>query len=132
MARPQPLSPLLKRALVATALINVVVGVLFLLGPEIGVTLWPSPISPVLTRFIGAIILGNAAGAWMVSRAPSWEEARALFYVALVYGALVLLTVPPQLLTGRTDRSLWIYVVFTAVFIVPLAIVVWRYERGRG
>ena len=131
MSHPQPLARLVRHALKATAVINLVVGVLVLFVPEVQVSLWPSPISPVLTRFIGAIIVGNAVGAWVVSRAPSWEEARALFYVAIVYGALVLLAVPPQLMRANTDRSLWAYVIFTAVFIVPVAVIVARYERGR-
>jgi hypothetical protein len=107
-----------------------VVGGIFLLSPELEVSLWPSPISPVLTRFIGAIIVGNAVGAFTVARAGTWEQARALFFVAVTYGVLVLAFVIPQLMVGNVDRSLWTYVVLTAVFIVPLSLIVWRYERG--
>jgi hypothetical protein len=124
-----PLSPLLRKALYATSAINLVIGGLFLLGPELGISLWPSPISSVLSRFIGAIIVGNGVGARMVAKSGTWEGARALFFVALVYGVLVLVSVAPQLLFGNQDRTLWGYVVFTAVFIIPLALIVLTYER---
>ena len=71
------LSPLLRKGFALTAFVNLVIGALFLLGPELGVSLWPSPISPVLTRFIGAIIMANGVGAWMVGRAePGPKPAR--------------------------------------------------------
>lgn len=112
-----------------TAAINLVVGFLFLLDPDIGSAPWPTDISPVLARFIGAIILGNAAGAAVVAATGSWEGARALFAVALVYGLVALIAVPYQLGVKGGPSSLWIYVAVDALFIGPIAAVVISYER---
>ena len=76
------LSPGIRAAVLVTAGIDLVIGLLFLLGPELGVTLWPKPIAPLLMRFIGSIVLANGVGAWMVVRQGTWEGARVLFTVA--------------------------------------------------
>jgi hypothetical protein len=83
----------------------------------------------VLVRFIGAIILGNAAGAAVVARVGTWEAARALFAVALTYGVVALVFVAYELAANGGPSSLWTYVVVDAVFIGPIAAVVWSYER---
>jgi hypothetical protein len=62
---------------------HLIVGLLFLFGPELGLTLWPSPIPAVLMRFIGAIIVGNGVGAWLAARQGTWEGARVIFTIAL-------------------------------------------------
>src|SRR5687767_4790237 len=90
-----------RSAYLSAALLNGVIGVLFLLGPELRLTPWPSPVSPVLTRFIGAIILGNAVGAFLAVRQGTWEGARVLLYVAAVYGLLTLIFVPWAILTAN-------------------------------
>jgi hypothetical protein len=111
------------------AAINLVVGVLFLLDPELGTAPWPTPIAPVLVRFIGAIVVGNAAGAAVVAKQATWEGARALFAVALAYGVVALAFVAYQLASEGGPSSLWIYVAVDAVFVVPVAALAWSYER---
>lgn len=126
-----PISERLKLVLYGTAAVNLVVGTLFLFGPELDLTPWPTPISPVLTRFIGAIILGNSAGSFAAARQATWEGARVLFTVALGYGIVVLLGVPTQIALGGGHRSLWIYVAVDVVFIGPIAYTYFAYERRR-
>jgi hypothetical protein len=126
----RPLSPLLQWLIGISATIDLIIGLLFLLGPELGITLWPTPIAPVLMRFIGAIILGNGVGAWLVVRQGTWEGARALFTVALVYGAVVLIALLYHLLLGTAAPILWIYVVLDAIFLISIAVIFWRYERS--
>jgi hypothetical protein len=127
--RHVPLSRALRGVMVGTAFINLIVGVLFLVDPDIGSAPWPTDIAPVLARFIGAIILGNAAGAAVVAQTGSWEGARALFAVALVYGLVALVAVTIQLAVKGGPSSLWIYVAVDALFIGPIAAVVVAYER---
>jgi hypothetical protein len=112
-----------------TAVVNLVVGTMFLLDPDFGSAPWPTDIAPVLARFIGAIILGNAAGSAVVARVATWESARALFAVAMVYGLVALVAVPLQLGLKGGPSSLWIYVAVDAIFIGPIAAVVLTYER---
>jgi hypothetical protein len=126
----RPLSGRLKQVLMATAGINLIIGLAFLFAPEVGWTPWPTPISPVLIRFIGAIIIGNGVGSFVAARQGTWEGARVLFTVALVYGAVVLLVVPIQMLLGESHGSIWIYVLVDALFLGPIAYVFWEYERS--
>ena len=123
------LSSGLRRVLAGTAVIDLVIAMLFMLDPEFDIAPWPTPIPPALVRFIGAILLGNAAGAAVVARQGTWEGARALFTVALVYGVVALVAVPAQLAIVGGPKSLWIYVVVVAIFVVPIAAIMWSYER---
>jgi hypothetical protein len=129
-AETRPLSERLKQILMATAGINLIVGLAFLLAPELGWTPWPTPISPVLVRFIGAIVIGNGVGSFVAARQGTWEGARVLFTVALVYGAVVLIAVPIQMLLGQSHGSIWVYVAADALFLGPIAYVFWSYERS--
>jgi hypothetical protein len=115
--------------LLAGAAINGVIGVLFLLGPELGLNLWPSPVSPVLTRFIGAIILGNGVGAAVATRQATWAGARVLFYVAAAYGLIALVFVPWAILRAGVDQVLWGYVVVDAIFEIGVVAIIVRMER---
>ncbi len=55
----QSLSAPLRAAISIAALLNVLIGLAFLFGPELKLNLWPAPVSGELKRFIGAIILAN-------------------------------------------------------------------------
>jgi hypothetical protein len=124
------LSPLLRRAVYVTAVIDLVIGLLFLFGVELGLTLWPSPIPPVLMRFIGAIIVGNGVGAWLTSRQGTWEGARVIFTIALVYGLVILVGLLYHLLLGTANSVFWIYALVDALFLVPILYIYWTYEQA--
>jgi len=117
-----------------TALVDLVLGLVFLFAPELGFILWPTPVSPVLTRFIVAIVIGNGLGAWLMARQGTWEGARALFTVALVYGLVTFFSVLYHLLLASPPAApiFWVYAVVTAVFLVPIAVTYWGYERLRS
>jgi hypothetical protein len=117
-------------AIAATAAIDLLIGLAFLLGPELGLTLWPTPIPLALMRFIGAIVFANGVGALMIVRRPTWENARTLFMVALVYGIVVLLALLYQLLLAGTAPIFWFYVVVDTIFLVPIISIFWIYERA--
>ena len=123
------LSAPLRLAIGATAAIDLLIGLAFLLGPELSLTLWPTAISPVLMRFIGAIVLANGVGAWLIVRQGTWEGARVLFTVALVYGLAVLLGLLYQLQRGAADPLFWGYVAVDAIFLIPIA---WIYCSHEG
>ena len=123
------LSSFLRGAVLVTAVINLIVGLAFLLGPELGLTLWPTPIPPILMRFIGSIVLANAVGAAMIAKRGTWEGARVLFMVALVYGVIVLVALLYHLLFLGAPAIFWIYVVLDAIFLGPIAYIYWVYDR---
>jgi hypothetical protein len=126
----KPLSAALRAAVGITAAIDLLIGLGFLFAPELGFTLWPTPIPPVLSRFIGSIIVANGIGAWLVVRQGTWEGARVLFAVALVYGIVVLVALLYHLLLGDAAAFFWIYATVDAIFLGPIAYIFWRYERS--
>ena len=131
IANRQVLSPVLRAAVYITAVIDLVIGLAFLFAPELGGSLWPTGIAPVLTRFIGGIVIGNGVAAWVVARQNTWEGARALFTVALVYGILVLVALLYHLLVKNADPVFWIYCAVDGIFLIPIAYTYYLYERGR-
>src|SRR5690349_12964121 len=105
------------------AVINLVVGLLFIIGPELGFTLWPSPVGSSISRFIGAIIFANGIGSAVVTWNGTWENARVLFMVALLYGVIVLLALPFDLVIYQKDTVLWGYVLVDALFLLPIGLI---------
>ncbi len=113
------------------AVINLFVGFMFIIGPELGITLWPSAVSSTISRFIGAIIFGNGVGSAMIVWNGKWENARVLFTVALLYGVLVLFALPFDLLVYQKDLILWGYVAVDAIFLFPIGAIYLFYEFKR-
>jgi hypothetical protein len=126
----KPLSAGLRLAVAVAATIDLIIGLAFLFAPELGFTLWPTPIAPVLSRFIGSIIVANGVGAWMIVRDATWEGARVLFAVALVYGVVVLVALLYHLLLGDAAPFFWIYAAVDAMFLGPIGYIYWRYEHS--
>jgi hypothetical protein len=131
-ARDGDLSARLRALILLTAVIDLAIGLAFLFGPELGVTLWPTPIPPALMRFIGAIILGNGVGAVVLARQGTWEGARVLFTVAIVYGVAVFITLLYDLLARGANPFFWIYIALDALFLVPIIAIFASHERRRG
>jgi len=126
----QMLSRPLRGAVAVTAALDLIIGLAFLFGPEMGLTLWPTPIAPILMRFIGSIVFANGIGAALLARQGTWEGARVLFTVALVYGLAILIALLYHLLfLGGAASVFWIYAAVDAIFLVPIAYIYWVYER---
>jgi hypothetical protein len=125
------LAPLLRFAIALAAVTNLVIGLLFLFGPELGFALWPSPLPREIMRFIGAIVVGNGVGAALIFRKPTWENARVLIAVAFVYAALVSLSLLVDLLTVGAPALFWIYLAVNTVFLLPAGYLFWQYEHAR-
>jgi hypothetical protein len=100
-------------------LFNLVVGLAFFFLPELRLTaIWPTSISPVLDRFIGAIIIGNSVGAIYLSTVREWARVRPLAIVAAVYGTLVALALLYHLLWLHVNPAFWFYFLFDVPFLV--------------
>jgi hypothetical protein len=108
-----------ERALALFAgIINLIVGLGFFFLPELQLPLWPVTISPVLDRFIGAIILGNGVGAIWLSTEQEWARVRPLALVAAVYGTLVALALLYHLLWLQASPTFWLYFLFDVPFLI--------------
>jgi hypothetical protein len=108
-------------ALVA-GIFNIVVGLIFFFLPELTESLqravWPASIPAILDRFIGAIILGNAAGAIWLSTEQEWARVRPLAIVATVYGTLVAVALCGHLLWFAAPSFFWLYFFFDIPFLL--------------
>ncbi|MBV9231032.1 MAG: hypothetical protein JOZ18_17110 [Chloroflexi bacterium] len=99
-------------------IVNLVVGVAFFFLPELHLPLWPVNISPVLDRFIGAIIIGNAVGALWLFTQRKWAHVRPLALVAAVYGTLVAVALLYHLLWLNATPIFWLYFLFDVPFLL--------------
>jgi hypothetical protein len=123
------LSAPLRTAIAGAALLNFLIGLAFLFGPELNLNLWPTPVGVELKRFIGAIVLANGIGAAMIVRRGTWESARILMMVALIYGLAVFVMLLYDLIQGIANPFFWIYITVDAIFLVPVAYIYWLHER---
>ena len=98
-------------------IVNLLVGFGFFFLPELHLPLWPSSVSPILTRFIGAIIIGNGVGAIWLAREREWARVRPLAIVAVVYGTLVAFALLYHLLWLKASLSFWLYFLFDVPFL---------------
>jgi len=117
-------------AVAVTALIDLLIGLAFLFGPELNLNLWPTPVGIELKRFIGSIILANGLGAVMVVRQGTWEGARVLFTVALVYGIAVFFTLLYDLALGQAAPLFWGYIAVDAIFLAPILYIYFVHEQA--
>lgn len=99
-------------------LFNLVIGLAFFFLPELHIPVWPVSISPILDRFIGAIVIGNGVGAIWLATQREWAPVRPLAMVAVVYGTLVALALLYHLLWLHAATIFWLYFLFDVPFLV--------------
>jgi hypothetical protein len=120
----QTFSPPERALALLAGILNLIVGLLFFFLPEILQQfpavqhIWPVSISAVLDRFIGAIIVGNGAGALLLSTEREWARVRPLALVATVYGTLVALALLYHLLWLNATPFFWLYFSFDLPFLL--------------
>lgn len=102
----------------SAGILNLIVGLAFFFLPELQLPLWPVSVSPVLTRFIGAIIIGNGVGAIWLATEHEWARVRPLALVATVYGTLVALALLYHLLWLSASPFFWLYFAFDVPFLL--------------
>ncbi len=105
-------SPLERALAFLAGVVNLLVGLGFFFLPELHLPLWPTSIPAILDRFIGAIIIGNSAGAfWLATEhAPSfWIYFLFDVPFLLVYYALfVYHDIMPRLSKQRAQRDIMV------------------------
>ena len=124
------LSPLLLRVLLAAGVVDIVLGAVLFTGPETGIGIWPTAISPILLRFVGGIVAASGVGVVVAALQKTWEGARALFWVGLVYSLATLVALVYHLLALGAPAAFWIYAAFDVGYLVPIAWVLVSNERA--
>jgi hypothetical protein len=123
-----PLSTAVRWELYITAALDFLLGLAFLFGPELQLPLWPTPVPPLLSRFIGSIVLANGVGLVVAARQGTWEGARVIFAVGLSYGLVILAALLYHLLLAGAPAVFWGYTAADTVFVVGVGYLTWRYE----
>lgn len=131
-ADSQMLSSPLKWLLVAAAIIDLVLGIIFFIGPETGWSVWPSDVPPLLSRLVGAIVIASGVGVLVAARQGTWTGARALFAVGWVYGALALVALLYHLLVLGAPGVFWLYAGLAMLYLAVISYVIWAYEFRGG
>jgi hypothetical protein len=132
-SRPEPrlLSSRLTTILLAAGALDVLLGAVFFTGPETGLSLWPTTIPPLLLRFVGAIVLASGVGVIVAARQRTWEGARALFWLGLVYSVASLVGTVYHLVALNANAAFWGYAALDVVYLVPIVGIILANERPR-
>lgn len=124
-------------ALVA-GLFNLIIGLIFFFHLEAQLCLagtntcvWPKTTdpSPILGHFIGAIVLGNAAGAFLLARECDWPRVRPLVVVGIVYGLLVPIGLFYDSFQPNFNVFFWGYIVGDLLFEIVFIAIFLYHER---
>src|SRR6202049_937069 len=118
MSKHEVFSPPERALSFLAGLVNLVVGLGFFFLPELHPPLWPTSIPVILDRFIGAIIVGNAAGAFWLGTEREGARVRPPAMVARVYGTLVAFALLYHLLWLGASSTFWIYFLFDVPFLL--------------
>ena len=123
---------------VVAGLFNLVIGLIFFFHLEAKLCLaqttlcvWPQNTdpSPVLAHFIGAIVLGNSVGAFLLAREHNWLAVRPLMVVGMVYGALVPAGLLYEAFQGTLNSFFWGYLIFDLTFEIVFIAIFLYHER---
>jgi hypothetical protein len=128
--KQQPLSSGIKITLVLAATIDLVLGLLIFFTPELEVSVWITPIAPLLSRFVGAIVAASGVGIFIAIAWGTWEGVRAQFVAGFVYGAMVLMALLLALLQGA-NPIFGVYAAINVGYLVPIALIFLAHERAR-
>ena len=115
-------------------LTNLVIGVIFLFHLAGTLGIWPKATEPSITlsHFIGAIILGNACGAFALSVERDWLRVRPLVIVAIVYGLVVAGSLLYDSFQPSFNPIFWGYLAVDLPFLIVYLIIFYRHERSRS
>ncbi len=124
-------------ALVA-ALFNLIIGIIFYFHLEAQLCLaqtnlcvWPKATdpTPILGHFIGAIVLGNAAGAFLLAFERDWLRVRPLVVVGIIYGLLVPIGLFIDSFQPNFNAFFWGYIVGDLLFEIVFIAIFLYHER---
>lgn len=115
-------------------LTNLVIGIIFLFHLAGTLGIWPKATQPSITlsHFIGAIILGNACGAFALARERDWPRVRPLVIVAIVYGVVVAASLLYDSFQPYFNSIFWGYLAVDLPFLIVYLIIFYRHERSRS
>src|SRR5467141_4146131 len=94
--------------------INLVIGALFYVYPDISISLSPWAVKPLAVRFFGAIFLAITFGCWAALKARAWQRAKILLLVGGTFFGIASIVVVDQLLNPNPPTIIWAWITFFA------------------
>jgi hypothetical protein len=113
--RPVELARQARLFLLFLSEINLVMGALFFVYPNLVIDLWPWPVKALAVRFIGAIFLAIAFGCWSALRAKIWQRAKIL---VLVGGAFFGITSIVSIVLAASQSGGYVISTWAGYFLV--------------
>lgn len=129
----QPLGIGVRAVFWLVAVLTLLTGLTLFFAPQLaGESLWPWRLTPLVSRYLGALFIGVATGAVVCARAADWSQVRLLFPPGLTFTGLSI--VAAALHFGSFDPTrvaTWAYfALYLVVLVAGLATFV-VYERER-
>jgi hypothetical protein len=115
------------------ALLTGLTGLVMFLEPQLaGGSLWPWSLTPLVSRYLGALFIAISVGAVLCARAQDWADVRLLFPPGLVFTGLSTVAALLHLASFNPARlATWaFFVLYLTVFVAGLLTYL-RYERKR-
>jgi hypothetical protein len=129
----QPIGGGLRFVFWAVALLTALTGAVMFAAPEIaGDALWPWKLTPLVSRYLGALFIAVALGAALCARANDWSQVRLLFPPGLTFTGLSVVAAVLHFASFNPARpATWAFFgLYLAVFVSGLVAYL-RYERER-
>jgi hypothetical protein len=129
----QPIGSGLRLVFWAVAVLTGLTGAVMFAVPELaGDSLWPWKLTPLVSRYLGALFLGVCVGAALCARATDWAQVRLLFPPGLTFTGLSVVAAALHFASFNPARlATWAFFgLYLAVFIAGLVAYL-RYERDR-
>ena len=92
--------------------INLVIGALFYVYPDISISLWPWMVKPLAIRFFGAIFLAITFGCWAALRARAWQRAKILLLVGGTFFGITSIVSLGQVFTPYSPTTIWVWTMY--------------------
>ncbi len=130
------LLPLTKLVLAVSAIVQIISGLVGLLGAELARSiLYPPPLTPVpvlAMQYVGAFYLANALGAASALRQNEWHAARTYLIIAGTFVAISLIvTLVSALTPPGLPAIFWLFIALSLIYL-PLVAWAWRQESARA
>ncbi|OLD05510.1 MAG: hypothetical protein AUF79_19750 [Crenarchaeota archaeon 13_1_20CM_2_51_8] len=107
--RPKKLGENSRLFLLLVSQINLILGALFFVYPNLVINLWPWPVKPLAVRFIGAIFLAITLGCWSSLRAGGWQRAKVLPLVGSAFFGITALVTFSWGFSPSPGPTVWIW-----------------------
>ncbi|MBA3534076.1 MAG: hypothetical protein H0T73_19315 [Ardenticatenales bacterium] len=93
--------------------------------------LWPWPLTPLVSRYLGSLFLGVGVGAAAAARQTWWEQVRVMVIPGIVFTGMALLSSAIHFGSFQPSRIVtWLYfALYTLVFVAALVLSL-RHEQA--